>query len=63
MELKIEGMMCPHCQARVEKTLKAISGVETVEVDLHNKTATVTGSADYESCKAAVIAAGYEVID
>ena len=32
MTLKIEGMMCKHCQARVEKALKAVAGVEAVEV-------------------------------
>ncbi len=63
MELKIEGMMCPHCQAHVDKALKAVPGVETVEVDLHGKKATVTGTATYEACKEAVITAGYEVIE
>ncbi|MBR4308553.1 MAG: cadmium-translocating P-type ATPase [Oscillospiraceae bacterium] len=63
MELKIEGMMCPHCQAHVDKALKAVPGVETVDVDLHGKKATVTGTATYEACKQAVIDAGYEVIE
>ena len=26
--MKIEGMMCGHCEARVKKTLEAIAGVE-----------------------------------
>ena len=26
--MKIEGMMCGHCEARVKKTLEAIDGVE-----------------------------------
>ena len=52
MTLKIEGMMCKHCQARVEKALKAVAGVESVEVDLEAKTAEVTGSAS----------AGYQVV-
>ena len=60
--LKIEGMMCPHCQARVEKALTAVAGVETVTVDLAAKTAAVTGSADPAVLKAAVIDAGYEVV-
>lgn len=63
MVLKIEGMMCPHCQAHVEKALKALEGVETVEVSLENKCATVTGSADFEACKKAVVDAGYTVIE
>lgn len=62
MELKIEGMMCQHCRAAVEKALQAVDGVETVSVSLENKSATVTGSADFEALKKAVTDAGYEVI-
>jgi copper chaperone CopZ len=36
--MKIEGMTCGHCQARVEKALNAISGV-TANVDLKKKIA------------------------
>ena len=60
--LNIEGMMCPHCQARVEKALKAIAGVASVVVDLAAKTAVVTGTADPAALKAAVTDAGYEVL-
>ena len=63
MLLKIEGMMCPHCQAHVEKALQAVAGVEQVVVDLQGKCATVTGTADYETCKQAVITAGYTVVE
>lgn len=63
MIIKIEGMMCPHCRAHVEKALKAVAGVESVEVSLENKCATVTGSADMDACKKAVTDAGYTVID
>ena len=59
--LKVEGMMCEHCAARVEKALSAVAGVKKVKVDLAAKTATVTGNADIESLKAAVTEAGYEV--
>lgn len=62
MTLKIEGMMCKHCQARVEKALKAVPGAETVTVDLEAKTAEITGTAAPEALKQAVIDAGYQVI-
>lgn len=62
MKIQIEGMMCKHCQAHVEKALKAVEGVETVEVSLENKCAEVTGTAKPEALKQAVIDAGYEVI-
>ena len=63
MELKIEGMMCPHCSAHVEKALLAIPGVESVTVSLTEKNAMVTGTADFEICKKAVIDAGYTVLN
>lgn len=62
MTLKIEGMMCKHCQARVEKALKAVPGVEAVTVDLEAKTAEVTGSAAPEALKQVVLDAGYQVL-
>ena len=61
MELKIEGMMCPHCSAHVEKALLAVPGVESVTVSLSDKNAVVTGTADFEACKKAVVDAGYTV--
>lgn len=58
--LKIEGMMCMHCVGRVEKALKAVEGVERVDVSLEEKSAVVTGGRE-EALKAAVAEAGYEV--
>jgi Cu2+-exporting ATPase len=40
--MKIEGMMCMHCEARVKKTLEAIDGVETAEVSHEKGTAVIT---------------------
>lgn len=31
--LKIEGMMCEHCENRVKKTLEAIDGIESAAPD------------------------------
>jgi cation transport ATPase len=45
-KLKIEGMSCGHCTARVEKILKEIKGVDKAKVDLKSGTAEVTLSAD-----------------
>ncbi len=59
--LHVEGMMCAHCHARVEKALSAVTGAEKVVVDLEAKIATVTVSADPAALKAAVVDAGYEV--
>ena len=40
--MKIEGMMCAHCEATVKKTLEAIPGVESAEVSHEKGEATVT---------------------
>ncbi|MBR3475536.1 MAG: heavy metal translocating P-type ATPase [Oscillospiraceae bacterium] len=60
--LKIEGMMCKHCEARVKKTLEALEGVESALVSHETGTAVVTGTADYETMKAAVEAQDYQVL-
>jgi len=43
--LKVEGMMCPHCEARVKKALEAVPGVESAVADHNQGTAVVTLSA------------------
>lgn len=61
--LDIEGMMCQHCVAHVNKALSGIEGVEAVEVSLENKNAAVTLAADVSDdvLVKAVVDAGYEV--
>jgi len=58
--ISIEGMSCNHCVGNAQKALQAVPGVETVDVSLENKLATITGNADKESLVAAVNAAGYQ---
>ncbi len=58
--LKVEGMMCGHCQAHVEKALKAVPGVVSVTVELKPGRATVTGAADAAALVKAVTDAGYK---
>ena len=60
--IKVEGMMCPHCKARVESVCKAIPGTVDAVVDLTAKTVTVTGNGDIAAMKKAITDAGYEVI-
>ena len=60
--MKIEGMMCPHCEARVKKALEAVEGVESAVVSHEKGTAVVTGSVDFEILKAAVEAQDYKVL-
>lgn len=60
--IKVEGMMCPHCKARVESVCKAVAGTTDAVVDLEKKQVSVTGNADVEALKAAITNAGYEVV-
>lgn len=59
----IDGMSCGHCSASVEKALRAIAGVQDVNVDLAAKSATVQASdaVTNESLSKAVTDAGYTV--
>ena len=61
--IKVEGMMCTHCKARVESVCKAIAGTQDAVVDLQRKTVTVSGNANPEVLKKAIIDAGYEVVE
>lgn len=60
--IKVEGMMCNHCKAMVEKVCKATPGTVEAVVDLQAKTVTVTGDASRESLEKAIVDAGYEII-
>lgn len=61
--LKVQGMSCGHCSARVQKALAAVAGVTNAEVDLASGTATVEGDFDVAAAVAAVENAGYEVVN
>lgn len=61
--MKIDGMMCSHCQAAVTKALNKVPGV-TARVSLEENAAYIDASydADVERMKEAVADAGYEVV-
>ena len=61
--LKVEGMMCGHCKARVEKVCKEVPGTEDAVVDLAAKTVTVTGNPDVAALKKAITDADYTVVE
>ncbi len=62
--MKIEGMMCPHCEARVHDVLCALPCVESAEVSHKDDVAVVTpkGDCPRELLAKAVTDAGYKVI-
>lgn len=63
--LTVEGMMCVHCQGRVEKALAGVKGVKSVSIDLEAKTATVEAGllVSANALVKAVTDAGYQVTD
>ncbi len=63
--MKIEGMMCGHCEARVKKVLEALPEVESADVNHETDTAVVTLNAPLadEVLKNTVEAQDYKVIE
>lgn len=62
--MKIEGMMCGHCEAAVNKALEALDGVEAAEVSHEKGTAVVTLAKEVEDevLKKTVEEKDYQVI-
>ena len=62
--INVNGMMCEHCKANVEKVTRGVEGVSNSEVNLDAKNVTIEHSADtdLEKVKKAITDAGYEVV-
>lgn len=62
--IKIEGMMCPHCEAHVKKALEALDGVESAIPSHTEKQAvvTLTSPVSDETLKSTVESQGYKVL-
>lgn len=63
--LKIEGMMCPHCEARVKNALESLAEVASAEVSHEKGTAVVTLDSEIsaDKLKETVEAQGYKVLE
>ena len=59
--INVNGMMCEHCKANVEKVTRGVEGVSNSEVNLDAKNVTIEHSADtdLEKVKKAITDAGY----
>jgi Cu2+-exporting ATPase len=62
MKIKVNGMMCQHCEAHVKKALEAVEGIESAAASHKDDTVTLTVTKDVDEAliKAAVSEAGYE---
>ena len=61
--IKVDGMMCPHCEARVKKACESIEGVILATPSHTEGTVTIEMTADVtEACKCAITDAGYDVV-
>jgi len=62
--LKIEGMMCPHCEARVKNLLEALPEVQSADVSHKTGTAKLTLSSEIsdDKLKQLIEEAGYKVL-
>ncbi len=63
IRLSIGGMMCAGCVSSVETALRSVTGVENAQVNLGERTAFVSGSADLTALKDAVEKAGFEAAE
>ncbi len=59
-QLRIDGASCASCVGKIETALKGVEGVQTANMNLAQRTATVQGNAEVEQLLAAVRSAGYE---
>lgn len=57
---KVKGMTCSHCKANVEKAIRSLEGVSSVNIDIDKGTAEVLGDVDPDQVIDAVKNAGYE---
>ncbi len=60
-EISVTGMTCASCAKVVESTVRAVPGVDGVNVSLRSKKLTVEGSAARDAIVEAVREAGYNV--
>ena len=59
----IEGMTCNHCVASVKDAIIDIDGVQEVKINLEQKNAVVDGDYNSDEVKAAIVKAGYKVVE
>ncbi|XP_049851358.1 uncharacterized protein LOC126325911 [Schistocerca gregaria] len=62
LEVAVEGVKCRRCCEKIEDVVKLVNGVDSVQMDLARKRATVYGKARLEEVRSAVESLGYKVL-
>ena len=57
----VEGMMCHHCVAAVEKACMGVPGALTAQAELEARRVTVRGTAEQTALENAIVEAGYTI--
>ena len=61
--IKVDGMMCPHCEARVKKACESVEGVVSATPSHTEGSVILEMTSDVtELCKKAITDAGYEIV-
>ncbi|MCL3782000.1 heavy metal-associated domain-containing protein [Prolixibacteraceae bacterium JC049] len=61
--LVVDGMTCNHCKNSVEKNISALNGVQSVTVNLANKTVVINGTVSPEKIRQTITQLGFKIID
>ena len=62
--IKVNGMMCGHCVAHVEKAALSVKGVKSAKADLSKKEVVIEhDDANLEQIKKEIVEAGYEIAE
>lgn len=61
MQFSVPTVNCHHCQVAIQREVSKVTGVRAVDVDLENKTVTITGEdLEVDQLLAAIDEAGYD---
>lgn len=67
IEIKVAGMTCGHCEAKIQEALARLPGVKKVTASRASQTVTIepekAGSLDLQKAKEAIQTLGYSVIE
>ena len=58
-QFNVEKMMCGGCSANIEKALSDLSEIDSIVIDLENKTVTIEGNIDSNTIATIITDAGY----